>query len=76
MTPMIRIVVMIRAGLDKSDCSVSNVCTFYVVQMIVNYILQLAGFLSSYLKFYLQFNLKMMIRQLTSYLDDANKIGS
>jgi hypothetical protein len=41
MTPMVNMVVMMRAGLENSDCSVSNVCTFDVVLVIVNYILQI-----------------------------------
>ena len=40
-TPMVSMVVMMRAGLENKDCSVSKVCTFYVVQMIVNRILQI-----------------------------------
>jgi hypothetical protein len=38
---MVSMVVMMRAGLENKDSSVSKVCTFYVVQMIVNRILQI-----------------------------------
>ena len=51
MTPMVNMVVMMRAGLENSDCSVSNVCTFDVVLVIVNYILQIMWNTTRFIKF-------------------------